>query len=139
MKVMMEGKLRIALSAVFWFMGTKPFGRSIVLGDGIMASMQDREKAFESKFALDEELKFKAEVRRNKLIGLWAAGLLGKEDADAYAKEVVAADFEEVGHEDVVRKLRADFDAAGIAQTDDQIRLKMLELLSEAVTQIQNG
>ncbi len=104
-----------------------------------MASMQDREKAFESKFALDEELKFKAEVRRNKLIGLWAAGLLGKEDADAYAKEVVAADFEEVGHEDVVRKLRADFDAAGIAQTDDQIRLKMLELLSEAVTQIQNG
>ncbi|OJF93368.1 DUF1476 domain-containing protein [Pararhizobium antarcticum] len=104
-----------------------------------MANMQDREKAFESKFALDEELKFKAEVRRNKLVGLWAAGLLGKADADAYAKEVVAADFEEAGHEDVVRKLRADFDAAGISQSDDDIRLKMLELLSEAVTQIQNG
>lgn len=104
-----------------------------------MVNMQDREKAFESKFALDEELKFKAEARRNKLLGLWAASLLGKTDADAYAKEVVAADFEEVGHEDVVRKIRADFDAAGIAQTDEQIRLKMLELLSEAVTQIQNG
>ncbi|WP_426125444.1 DUF1476 domain-containing protein [Pararhizobium sp. PWRC1-1] len=104
-----------------------------------MTSMQDREKAFESKFALDEELKFKAEARRNKLLGLWAAELLGKSDAAAYAKDVVAADFEEVGHEDVVRKIRADFDAAGIALTDDQIRLKMLELLSEAVTQIQNG
>jgi len=101
--------------------------------------MQDREKAFESKFALDEELKFKAEARRNKLLGLWAAGLLGKPDAEAYAKDVVAADFEEAGHEDVVRKIRADFDAAGVAQTDDQIRLKMLELLSEAVTQVQNG
>ena len=104
-----------------------------------MTNMQDREKAFESKFALDEELKFKAEVRRNKLIGLWAAGLLGKSDAEAYAKEVVAADFEEAGQEDVVRKLRADFDAAGVAQTDDQIRMKMLEFLAEAVTQIQNG
>ncbi len=104
-----------------------------------MTSMQDREKAFESKFALDEELKFKAEARRNKLLGFWAAELLGKTDAAAYAKDVVAADFEEVGHEDVVRKIRADFDAAGITLTDDQIRLKMLELLSEAVTQIQNG
>ena len=104
-----------------------------------MTNMQDREKAFESKFALDEELRFKAEARRNKLLGLWAAELLGKSDAEAYAKDVVAADFEEAGHEDVVRKIRADFDAAGITQTDDDIRLKMLELLSEAVTQIQNG
>lgn len=104
-----------------------------------MTNMQDREKAFESKFALDEELKFKAEARRNKLVGLWAAGLLGKSDPAEYAKEVVAADFEEAGHEDVVRKLRADFDAAGITLTDDEIRLKMLELMSEAVTQIQNG
>ena len=104
-----------------------------------MTNMQDREKAFESKFALDEELKFKAEARRNKLLGLWAAELLGKSDPAAYAKDVVAADFEEAGHEDVVRKIRADFDAAGIALTDDLIRLKMLERLSEAVTQIQNG
>jgi hypothetical protein len=104
-----------------------------------MTNMQDREKAFESKFALDEELKFKAEARRNKLLGFWAAELLGKSDPAAYAKEVVAADFEEAGHEDVVRKIRADFDAAGIALTDDEIRRKMLELLSEAVTQVQNG
>ncbi len=104
-----------------------------------MTGMQDREKAFEAKFALDEELRFKAEARRNKLIGLWAARLLGKQDIEAYAKEVVAADFEEAGHEDVVRKLRADFEAAGIAQTDEQIRLKMVELLSEAVSQIENG
>ncbi|WDZ78422.1 DUF1476 domain-containing protein [Ensifer adhaerens] len=103
-----------------------------------MTTMQDREKAFEAKFALDEELKFKAEARRNKLVGLWAAGLLGKTDADAYANEVVAADFEEAGHEDVVRKIKADFDAAGVAQTEEQIRLRMLELLGEAVQQIQN-
>lgn len=103
-----------------------------------MSSINDREKAFESKFALDEDLRFRAEARRNKLLGLWAASLLGKSDPDAYAREVVASDFEEAGHEDVVRKVRADFDAAGIAQTDDQIRLKMLELLSEAVTQVQN-
>jgi hypothetical protein len=104
-----------------------------------MTNMQDREKAFESKFALDQELKFKAEARRNKLVGLWAAELLGKSDLEAYAKDVVAADFEEAGHEDVVRKLRTDFDAAGIAMTDEEIRRKMLEFLSEAVTQIQNG
>ncbi|MDQ0320471.1 hypothetical protein QO002_002609 [Pararhizobium capsulatum DSM 1112] len=104
-----------------------------------MTNMQDREKAFEAKFALDEEGRFQAEARRNKLLGLWAAGLLGKDDAQAYAREVVASDFEEVGHEGVVRKLRADFDAAGIAQTDDQIRLKMIELLSEAISQIENG
>ncbi len=106
-----------------------------------MASINDREKAFEAKFALDEELRFKAEARRNKLLGLWAAGLLGKsgDDADAYAKEVVAADFEEAGHEDVVRKVKADFDAAGVACTEDEIRLQMVELLAVAVSQIEAG
>lgn len=103
-----------------------------------MTGMQDREKAFEAKFALDEELRFKSEARRNKLLGLWAAGLLGKSDAEAYAKEVVAADFEEAGHEDVVRKIKADFDLAGVAQTEEQIRVRMLELLGEAIEQIQN-
>ncbi|MBD8554698.1 DUF1476 domain-containing protein [Rhizobium sp. CFBP 8762] len=104
-----------------------------------MAGMQDREKAFENKFALDQELKFKAEARRNKLLGLWAAGLMGRDDADAYAREVVASDFEEAGDEDVFRKVRADLDAANVAQTDEQIRAKMLELLAEAVTQIQSA
>ncbi|MDX3924853.1 MAG: DUF1476 domain-containing protein [Shinella sp.] len=104
-----------------------------------MINIQDREKAFEAKFALDEELRFKAEARRNKLLGLWAAGLLGKmgDDAEAYAKEVVAADFEEAGSEDVVRKLRADFDAAGVAKTDEEIRVQMIELLAVAIAQIQ--
>lgn len=102
-----------------------------------MTAMQDREKAFEAKFALDEDLRFRSEARRNKLLGLWAAELLGKADPEAYAKEVVAADFEEAGHEDVVRKVKADFDAAGVAKSEDDIRLQMLELLGVAVAQVQ--
>ena len=106
-----------------------------------MTSIQDREKAFEAKFALDEELRFKAEARRNKLVGLWAAGLLGKMDgeAESYAKDVIAADFEEVGHEDVVRKIKADFDAAGVARTEDDIRVQMIELLAIAIAQVEAG
>ncbi|MBB2970593.1 hypothetical protein FHU14_001071 [Mesorhizobium sp. RMAD-H1] len=103
--------------------------------------MDDRKDAFEKKFAHDAELKFKAEARRNKLLGLWAAEKLGKtgDDAAAYAKEVVAADFEEAGDEDVFRKIRADFDAAGVQQSDHQIRRTMEELLVEAVRQIQES
>lgn len=104
-----------------------------------MSGISDREKAFENKFAHDQELKFKAEARRNKLLGLWAAGLLGKADAEAYAKEVVASDFEEAGHEDVFRKVKADLDAGGVSISDEQIRTKMVELLGEAVSQVQNG
>ncbi len=102
-----------------------------------MSGMSDREKAFENKFAHDQELKFKALARRNRLIGLWAASKLGKADADAYAREVVAADFEEAGDEDVFRKLRQDFDAAGVAISDTDIRSKMVEFLTEAVAQIE--
>jgi hypothetical protein len=104
-----------------------------------MTTMQDREKAFEAKFALDEELRFKATARRNKLLGLWAAGLLAKSDPEVYASEIVAADFEEAGHEDVVRKIKADFDAAGVAISEDDIRVRMIELLSEAVAQLQKN
>tara|TARA_R110002020_G_scaffold35735_10_gene107760 strand:- start:2825 stop:3145 length:321 start_codon:yes stop_codon:yes gene_type:complete len=106
-----------------------------------MSSMNDREKAFENKFAHDAELKFKAEARRNKLLGLWAAELLGKTgtDAEDYAKSVVMADLEEAGDEDVFRKVRADFDANGVNQSDHQIRRQMLELLAVAVDQIQNS
>ncbi|WP_394689149.1 DUF1476 domain-containing protein [Hoeflea sp.] len=106
-----------------------------------MSSMNDRENAFENKFAHDEELKFKAEARRNKLLGLWAAEMLGKsgDDAEAYAKTVVLADFEEAGDEDVFRKVRGDFDAGSIEQSDHQIRRKMDELLAVAVEQIQNS
>ena len=103
-----------------------------------MSGINDREKAFENKFAHDEALKFKAQARRNRLLGLWAAEKLGKggDDAEAYAKEVIRSDFEEPGDEDVFRKIRADFDAAGIAQSDHQIRRTMDELMATAVEQI---
>lgn len=106
-----------------------------------MTSMKDREEGFEKKFAHDEELKFKATARRNKLLGAWAAEKLGKSgaDAEAYAKEVVVADFEEAGDEDVFRKLRGDFDKAGVAVSDHQIRHAMAELLETAAKQIANG
>ena len=106
-----------------------------------MTTFDKRKDAFESKFAHDAELQFKAESRRNKLLGLWAAGLLGKTgtDADAYAKEVIAADFEQAGEEDVFRKIRRDFDAAGIQQSDHQIRRTMAELMQTAVSQIQES
>ena len=103
-----------------------------------MSGFDERENAFESKFAHDEALEFKAVARRNKLLGLWAAGLmsLSESEAEAYAKEVVKADFEEVGHEDVFRKIRGDFDARGIEQTDHQIRHKMEQLLGDARQQV---
>lgn len=104
-------------------------------------SIRDRQEGFEKKFAMDEETKFKAMARRNKLLGLWAAEKLGKTgtDADAYAKEVVQADFEEAGDNDVFRKVRADFDTAGVVLSDTQIRSIMDELLAAAVEQINNS
>ncbi|NBZ87052.1 DUF1476 domain-containing protein [Stagnihabitans tardus] len=100
-----------------------------------MTTFDDRENAFESKFAHDAEMQFRAEARRNKLVGLWAAELLGKsgDDAAAYAVEVVSADFEEAGIEDVVRKVAGDL--AGKA-TADQVRAKMTELLPVAKAQL---
>jgi hypothetical protein len=103
-----------------------------------MSGISDREKALANKFAHDQDLKFKALARRNKLAGLWAAGLLGKADPDAYAKEVVVADFEEAGDEDLFRKLRADFDSAGISVSDQEIRTKRVDLLAQAAAQIEN-
>jgi hypothetical protein len=106
-----------------------------------MTTFDKREEGFEKKFAHDEELKFKAMARRNKMLGLWAAeklGLAGAE-ADAYAKEVVLSDFEEAGDHDVFRKIRGDFDAKGVAQSDHQIRRTMDELLEQAVAQIKTG
>ncbi|CAD7045054.1 hypothetical protein REJC140_03911 [Pseudorhizobium endolithicum] len=100
-----------------------------------MTNMRDRERAFENKFALDEEQKFKAIVRRNKLVGRWAAELLGR-DADAYAQDIVEADFQEAGEEDVFRKLRADFDAAGVSVSDEDIRQKMFAFLQDAVAEV---
>jgi hypothetical protein len=106
-----------------------------------MTTFDKREEGFEKKFAHDEELRFKATARRNKLLGLWAAdklGLAGAE-ADAYAKEVVAADFEEAGDEDVFRKVRKDFDAKNVAQSDHQIRRTMIDLMEQAIAQIRSA
>jgi hypothetical protein len=104
-----------------------------------MASFEDREKGFERKFAHDEELKFKATARRNRLLGLWAANLLGitGDDAQAYAREVIKADLAAPGDEDVFQKIRADFDAKGVEQSDHQIRRQMTDLLGEALAQIE--
>jgi hypothetical protein len=106
-----------------------------------MPTFDDREKGFENKFAHDQQLAFKATVRRNKLLGLWAAGLMGVtgDAAEAYAKEVVKSDFEEAGDDDVFRKIRKDLDAKGVAQSDHQIRRKMEELLAEAQAQVAKG
>jgi hypothetical protein len=100
-----------------------------------MTTFNDREKAFENKFAHDEEMQFRAMARANKLLGLWAASLLGKTgaDADAYAMEVVHADFQEAGHEDVYRKLAADLDYRADEPT---IRAKMAEFLAQTKAQI---
>jgi hypothetical protein len=104
-----------------------------------MASFQDREKGFERKFAHDEELKFKATARRNKLLGLWAAEQMGitGDAAQAYAREVIKADLVEPGEEDVFRKIRGDFDAKGVSQSDHQIRRQMADLMGAAVGQIE--
>jgi hypothetical protein len=104
-----------------------------------MTTFDKREEGFERKFALDEEMRFRATARRNRLLGQWAAeklGLTGAE-AEAYAKAVVAADFEEAGDDDVFRKIRKDFDAKSVAQSDHQIRRTMDELLGKAIQQLQ--
>lgn len=105
-----------------------------------MSSMKDREEGFERKFAFDEELRFKANARRNKALGMWAAEKLGKTgaDAEAYAKEVVVSDIAEAGDHDVLRKVKADFDKAGIDQSEHQIRRTMDELMAQAIEQIRN-
>jgi hypothetical protein len=106
-----------------------------------MNSFDKREEGFEKKYALDEEQKFKAEARRNRLLGMWAAEKLGisGDAATAYAKEVVAADFEEAGDTDVVRKVLGDLTAKGVAVTEPQLRVKMDELMAMAVAQVKAG
>lgn len=104
-----------------------------------MSGLKDREKAFENKYAHDQEMKFRIIARRNKLVGLWAAGLLNQADADAYAKEVVAADFEEAGDEDVVRKIASDFAGAGVSVGAEEIRAKLVDFLAAAAEQIENS
>ncbi len=103
-----------------------------------MATFDDREKAFEKKFEHDEQLRFRAEMRRNKLLGLWAADLMGLAgtEAEAYARQVVEADLEEPGPEDVIRKVKADFEANGIDKSDRQIRRQLEDCEKEAREQV---
>ncbi|WP_425066841.1 DUF1476 domain-containing protein [Reyranella sp.] len=103
-----------------------------------MTTFDDREKAFEAKYEHDEELKFKVNSRRNKLLGLWAASLMGKTgaDAEAYAKDVVMADFEKPGDSDVVQKLMTDLAAAGKPTDEHAIRKESHRLTDEARQQI---
>lgn len=105
-----------------------------------MTTFDDREQAFEKKYAHDAEMQFKAEARRNKKLGLWAAEKMGVtgEAADAYAKEVIAADFEEAGDEDVYRKVSGDFAAKGVAFDETELRTKMTTLLAEAKGEVMN-
>lgn len=106
-----------------------------------MSTFDKREEGFEKKFALDEELKFKAEARRSKLLGLWVAEKLGLsgDAAAAYAKEVVVSDLEEAGDADVIRKVTADLTAKGISVSEQDLRVKMGEFLAQAVTEIKAG
>jgi hypothetical protein len=106
-----------------------------------MSTFDKREEGFEKKYALDEEQKFRAEARRNRLLGMWVAEKLGitGDAATAYAKEVVASDFEEAGDGDVVRKVLGDLTAKGIAMTEPQLRAKLDELTATAVMQVKAG
>jgi hypothetical protein len=106
-----------------------------------MTTFDKREEGFERKYAHDEEQKFKAEARRNRLLGLWAAGKLGLsgDAASAYAKEIVEAEFGEGGDADVIRKVIGDLAAKGIAVTEAQVRTQMTDLMVQAVAQVKAG
>ena len=106
-----------------------------------MSQFDDRKRAQETKFQLDQELEFKAQARRAKLVGLWAAGLMGlsSDAAEDYAKSVVVADLEEAGTEDLFRKIRADLDQHAVQLSDHQIRAKMDEALEDARKSVQAG
>jgi hypothetical protein len=106
-----------------------------------MSTFDKREEGFERKFAHDEDLRFKAHARRNKLVGLWAAGKLGLTGAaaEAYAKDVVVADMDKPDSDGVFNKLRKDFDDKGVAQSDHQIRRSMEDAMASAVAEIKEG
>ncbi len=105
-----------------------------------MTEFSEREKAFEAKFKLDEELRFKANARRNRLLGIWAAEQmgLGGSEADAYAKEVVRADFEAPGDDDVLQKVLADLQGKSVDMSERQLRKRMDELMEVAIEQVQS-
>lgn len=101
-----------------------------------MTTFDDRERGFERKFALDAEQEFKATARRNRMLGEWAAGLMGLENAEDYARAVVKSDFEQPGDDDVLRKVFGDLKGAGVTITEGDVRNKMHELLAQAREQV---
>ena len=106
-----------------------------------MSGFEDREKAFEKKFQIDQDLKFKVEVRRNKMLGLWIASELfgmSAAEADAYSKEVISADFEEPGEDDVVRKIMSDIEARGVDFSEHRLRNRIKEFTEDAKQQVMN-
>jgi len=107
----------------------------------IMTTFDKREEAFEKKFVIDEDLKFKAVARRNRMLGLWAAEKLGKSgtDAESYAKDVVVAEFADAHDEEVVRKVTSDFAAKGVSLKEADVRIKMDEFMAQAVAQVKAG
>jgi hypothetical protein len=115
--------------------------RPLPMSEEAMTTFDKREEGFEKQFAHDAELRFKANARRNKMLGLWAAQKLGLSgaEADEYAKAIVLVDFEEPGEDDVFRKIRKDFDEKGITDSDHQIRRTMTELMAKAVLEIKTG
>ena len=102
-----------------------------------MSTFGDLENAFEKKFALDEDQKFRARMRRNHLLAAWAASLLDRKDVDAYAQDLVSCDIEDAGDDDILRKLMADFEAMGLAIAVEEVRTRMVEFAALAATQIQ--
>jgi hypothetical protein len=112
--------------------------RTSVSHEANMSTFDKREEGFEKKFAHDEELRFKANARRNKLLGLWAAEKLGLtgDAANVYAKEVVMSDFEESGDNDVLKKVQKDLEAKGVAASEQDIRRTMVDLMEKAIAEI---
>jgi hypothetical protein len=119
----------------------RPTREKRATSEDAMTTFDKREEGFEKQFAHDEQLRFKATARRNKYLGLWAAQKLGLSgaEANAYAKDVVLADFEEAGDHDVFRKIRKDFDAKGVTDSDHQIRRTMTDLMAKAIAEIKAG
>ncbi|KSB87952.1 hypothetical protein AS593_18740 [Caulobacter vibrioides] len=104
-----------------------------------MTTFDDREQAFERKFANDQELEFKATARRNRLLGEWAAGLMGLATVEEYARAVVKSDFEQPGDEDVFRKVFEDLKGSGVSVSEGEVRMKMAELLAFAREHVRTG
>ena len=104
-----------------------------------MTTFDEREQGFERKFVLDQELEFKATARRNRLLGEWAAGLMGLATTEDYVRAVVKSDFEQPGDEDVLRKVAGDLKGSGVSVSEGEVRMKMDELLAQAREQIKTG